>query len=276
MMKSKNLQYAFYVEYYEKLPEILKKQKEFKEKPKKQNNSKKEKNSEAVDYRQMNQEILNIARETSSSMQKFSEYKEELSVLEFTSSYPGILVGTGYNHKVKGKGEIGMGFTFDYVTGLPYLPGSSLKGILRFGFRQEEYIHEVVKDVLHTELSDGEINELTNTIFEGADSRKKFVFYDATISHNEKGKSLLALDTITPHTKDGLKEPNPITFLRICPDIKIHFEFQLYEVILSTGKHVSKDNIKEIFKNILEDLGIGAKTNVGYGVLESVENKEDM
>ena len=64
MMKSKNLQYAFYVEYYEKLPEILKKQKEFKEKPKKQNNSKKEKNSEAVDYRQMNQEILNIARET--------------------------------------------------------------------------------------------------------------------------------------------------------------------------------------------------------------------
>ena len=43
MMKSKNLQYAFYVEYYEKLPEILKKQKEFKEKPKKQNNSKKEK-----------------------------------------------------------------------------------------------------------------------------------------------------------------------------------------------------------------------------------------
>ena len=43
---------------------------------------------------------------------------------------------------------------FDYVTGLPYLPGSSLKGILRFGFRQEEYIHEVVKDVLHTELSD--------------------------------------------------------------------------------------------------------------------------
>ena len=29
----------------------------------------------------MNQEILNIARETSSSMQKLSEYKEELSVL---------------------------------------------------------------------------------------------------------------------------------------------------------------------------------------------------
>lgn len=273
MMRSKNLQYAFYVEYYEKLPEILKKQKEFEEKSKRQKNGRKgrkEVDPEILYYRQMNKEIRNIARETSFPMQKLCEYKEELSVLEFRSSYPGILIGIGYNHKVKGKGEIGMGFTFDYVTGLPYLPGSSLKGILRFGFRQEAYIHEVVKGVLHTELSKEEMEELEKTIFEGEGSRKRFVFYDAVISNNENGKQLLALDSIAPHTKDGLKEPNPITFLRICPGVEIHFEFQLYEVILYKEKHISKDNIKEIFRIILEDLGIGAKTNVGYGVLESV------
>lgn len=275
-MKSKNLQYAFYVEYYEKLPEILKSQKEFEERHKRQKSGQNKENPEIRYYKKMNREFLSIAQKTLSSMKKLSDYSEELSVLEFTSSYPGILIGTGYSHKVKGKGEIGMGFTFDYVTGLPYLPGSSLKGILRFGFKQRAYIHEVVKEVLHIELSDKELDELENTIFEGKDNRKRFVFYDAIILRNKEEKPLLALDTIAPHTKDGFKEPNPITFLRICPGIEIHFEFQLYEVILSTGRCVSRNNIKEIFRSILEDLGIGAKTNVGYGVLESVEKQEEI
>lgn len=275
MMRSKNFQYAFYVEYYEKLPEILKKQKEFEEESKRQNvgkksDTKKEVEPEVLYYRQMNREIRNIARETSCSMQKLCEYDTELSVLEFVSSYPGILIGIGHNHKVKGKGEIGMGFTFDYVTGLPYLPGSSVKGILRFGFKQEAYIHEVVKGVLNTGLLKEEMDELEKAIFEGEGSRKRFVFYDAVILHNQNGKQLLALDTIAPHAKDGLKEPNPITFLRICPDVEFHFEFRLHEVILREGKRISKDDIKEIFRIILDDLGIGAKTNVGYGVLESV------
>ena len=253
-----NLQYAFYVEYYKYLPLILK-------------NKDKEKGWEERQYKILNKYILKTARKTEASMKKLEEYDRELSSLDFRSSYPGILIGIGHKHEVKGKGEIEMGFTFDYVTGMPYLPGSSLKGILRSDFRQTEYIHETIKEVLHKNLSDSEIMELEEKIFEGENGKERFIFYDAVISGKREDGSLLALDAITPHPKDGLKEPIPHTFLRICPGVKIHFVFRLYDVCLSSGKCIEKDQIKKIFRNILEDFGIGAKTNVGYGVLERIE-----
>lgn len=253
-----NLQYAFYVEYYKYLPSILK-------------NKDKEKGWEKRQYKILNEYILKIARKTETFMKKLEEYDKELSSLDFQSSYPGILIGIGHKHEAKGKGEIGMGFTFDYVTGMPYLPGSSLKGILRSGFQQTGYIHEAIKEVLHKDLSDDEIIDLEQKIFEGENGKERFVFYDAVISGKKEDGSLLALDAIAPHSKDGLKEPIPITFLRICPGVKIHFVFRLYDVCLSAGKCIQKNQIKKIFKNILEDFGIGAKTNVGYGVLERIE-----
>lgn len=276
-MRSKNLQYAFYVEYYKKLPEVLEKKARYEKELKERKNGekKKQEDPEAVYYRQMNKDILKIAERSDQSMRKLSEYDPEISMLEFTSCYPGILIGIGHSHGVKGKGEIGMGFTFDYVTGLPYLPGSSLKGIIRSGFKQAGFIHEVVQDVLDTELSDSEMIELMEQIFEGKGQKRRFIFYDAVICDHEKDKPVLALDVIAPHSPDGLKEPNPVTFLRICPGVKIHFEFHLHPVVLSTGKCIRKEEIKEIFKTILEDLGIGAKTNVGYGVLESKRYEEE-
>ena len=262
-MKSKNLQYAFYVEYYKELPAIIRKRE-----ANSHSERDEEKDWEAKKYKQLNRDILRIAWDTDGSMKKLDKCDGALSVFYLQSSYPGILIGTGHEHGVKGKGEIGMGFTFDYVTGLPYLPGSSLKGILRFGFKQEDYIQEVIKDVLHIELSAGEIRELEGKIFEGESAKDRFIFYDAIIGNNRGGMPLLALDTIAPHTKDGLKEPNPITFLRICPGVILHFVFRLHAIRLSEGKCIHRRDILIIFKCILEDLGIGAKTNLGYGVLE--------
>ncbi|MEO0625665.1 MAG: type III-B CRISPR module RAMP protein Cmr6 [Bacteroidota bacterium] len=51
------------------------------------------------------------------------------------TTYPGLLTGTGYPHETGGADdEFKIGFYFDQTTGLPTLPGSSIKGILRAHF----------------------------------------------------------------------------------------------------------------------------------------------
>ena len=52
-----------------------------------------------------------------------------IRTFKMKTTYPGVLIGTGNSHSAGAKGEMELGFTFDYVTGVPYLPGSSLKGL---------------------------------------------------------------------------------------------------------------------------------------------------
>lgn len=59
--------------------------------------------------------------------------------LQLTVQNPGLLPGSGYPHEVGGTGEFKLGFSFDHTTGLPVLPGSSVKGVLRSVFPQFEY-----------------------------------------------------------------------------------------------------------------------------------------
>ena len=55
----------------------------------------------------------------------------ELQCLTLTTTYPGLFTGSGYNHETGNTGELSLGFFFDHTTGLPILPGSSIKGVLR-------------------------------------------------------------------------------------------------------------------------------------------------
>lgn len=52
---------------------------------------------------------------------------------------PGLLPGIGYPHEVGYAGEFKLGFGFDHVNGLPVLPGSSVKGVLRSVFPQFKF-----------------------------------------------------------------------------------------------------------------------------------------
>ena len=51
--------------------------------------------------------------------------------LRLVTGDKGLLTGTGISHETSNKGEFILGLQFDYATGLPYLPGSSIKGVLR-------------------------------------------------------------------------------------------------------------------------------------------------
>lgn len=163
---------------------------------------------------------------------------------ELTTIYPGLLVGSGYNHpKLKDNNDdFQLGFFFDHTTGLPLISGSSIKGLLKSVCEKKDFMQDVYDKTIDLK------------IFED----QQTIFYDAFILESKNAnKKIFASDYITSHFSDEengmFKEPNPVKFLKVLPEVTFRFQFQ-----------VGKD-YEELFKEIILDFGLGAKTNVGYG-----------
>ncbi len=172
-----------------------------------------------------------------------------------TTTYPGLLIGSGYLHELPDiKGQAILGFDFDYTTGLPVIRGSSIKGVLRSAFEHPEYI----QDILNNNSID--VEDLKQDIFEN----QKDIFFDAEIV--KAGTKILEDDYITPH-KETLKNPIPLRFIKIAPNVTFRFDFVLTDY-KKDNIFISKNDKVILFAQILCDLGIGAKTNVGYGKFE--------
>lgn len=196
---------------------------------------------------------------------------------ELKTVYPGLLIGTGLPHSFGGKGEAALGLTLDYVTGMPYIPSSSVKGALRSAFVHKDYIKELLKS------ADIDVADFETSIFGSSHSDKSEakvqgsdIFFDAIITSTGK---ILDTDNITSHrhNKDLLElaAPNPITMIRIRPDVTFKFQFQLNDYEKDEIKITAEQKLR-LFKQILIDLGIGAKTNVGYGTLEETVSVEKL
>lgn len=183
-------------------------------------------------------------------------------VLSATVLYPGLVTGTGLVHDSKNiEGGYNLGMHFDYTWGMPVIYGSSVKGVLRQYF-EEFCLEEVEKG------REGDVRPLCKAIFEGGDRSiyERDIFFDAVITEGCNGR-ILDDDSITPHTEGPLKNPVPITMLKIAPGCKIEFRFRLHDSVID-GKTYSVDFKKRLFKKILGTVGVGAKTNVGYGQLK--------
>lgn len=190
------------------------------------------------------------------------------------TAYPGLLIGLGYPHETGKQEEIKLGFTLDYVTGLPVIPGSTVKGVLRSAFSNHpEYILDLLQNIGMENI--GNIKDIENEIFGDSKGDKentamRDVFYDAVIVKAGKENRLLGLENITPHKAskteyNGLIEPIPLTLLKVIPNVVFLFRFRLTDKVLNT------DTKLNLFKQILIDMGVGAKTNTGFGVLEEVQ-----
>lgn len=206
-----------------------------------------------------------------------SQYREEVELLkldyetmqwfEMTTEYPGLATGLGNPHETHKDGEYKLGFHFDHTTGLPIIPGSSVKGLLRSAFQKSpDYIKYLLENLPGKEpaVFDIDISQLEKEIFEGEriSPYKRDIFLEAVIVSSGNGKQLfLADDFITPHP-DEFKDPVPLQFLKVLPQVTFRFQFRLNR--LNDGLLTIEDK-KNLFKRILLDLGIGAKTNVGYG-----------
>ncbi len=165
--------------------------------------------------------------------------------------YPGLLVGRGNVHiSTFAQQDIDNGFSFDHVSGQPYIPGCLVKGTLRGHFRDRP---AVIAEILADPVLD--VAALEAEIFDGAD-----VFFDTVVyDGNDQGR-LLGREYVTRHGS-LTHHPNPVTMLKILPEVRLEFRFALTDGTLTADEKLT------LFKTLLELFGVGARTAAGYGYL---------
>lgn len=202
-----------------------------------------------------------------SSRYEFVRYKAKLKT--------DLITGIGESHP----SEVGM--VFDYNIGVPYIPASGVKGIVRFahtlGLIEAGLPEDKIKDVGNGRFFDDE-EEWTNvpTMFGTKDRMGAVMFFDA---YPEIAPKLRA-DIMNPHYSEyyieGTKspadnsEPKPIKFLAVTKDT----EFIFCALVEKGRSDILSDLVKDALKKALTEEGIGAKTAVGYGIFDSLKEIE--
>ncbi len=229
-----------------------------------------------------------------------SPYVNGICSIELLTTYPGLVTGVGVKHETASKGEIKMGFEFDYTTGMPVIRGHSVKGKLRSAFPQYHnknvkhkhekayLIHCIINNIQPDEngfttfkadeAGKQRIEAIEEEIFDGVVNGKYLtvyqqdVFFDAYINAPSKYSSTLGKylgsDSITPHQPNLLKNPIPLPFLKVLPGVQFQFRFKLNDNKHLNDKLLTIAQKENLFATLLKENGIGAKTNVGYGQFE--------
>lgn len=209
------------------------------------------------------QELLQaIAKQEVSSSYKtaFENWEKALSnaiKIEATTLTP-LAVGLGISSPLEN------GLAIHHTYGTPYLPGSAIKGLLRraadrYGLSEEE------KGVL---------------LGEGPDAKRKsqgsashLVYWDGWL--DPKSDKPFQQDVITVHHQSyygsrgeswptDFDDPTPVAFLSVRPKTK-------FVLALSSASTNSNDWVfkaAEMLEWGLGNLGLGGKTNAGYGYFE--------
>lgn len=196
-------------------------------------------------------------------------------------SYPGLVTGIGINHEAKIEGEFKLGVHFDYTYGMPVVYGSSVKGVLRAYFKDfyqgvcdaTDLLHDIfcgetrdeaMEKKMYKDCWEEKVKLEKNRKYLPKSIYNRDIFFDAVITKADKKRRILCSDSITPHGDNPLKNPTPLTFLKIAPGCTMEFRFKLVDSHID-GKSFTAAQKKVLFEEILKTLGIGAKTNVGYG-----------
>jgi CRISPR type III-B/RAMP module RAMP protein Cmr6 len=149
--------------------------------------------------------------------------------------------------------------------GLPFIPGSALKGLCR------NYVTGEISEHLSKNID--EDDEIVQRIFGTPDQSGSVIFFDAL---PVEGKATFALDIINVHYPDYYsrgkapindQRPNPLLFLTVADTI---FAFALAPRTLKYSEQ--NDDVmmaSQWLQEALQEWGIGGKTSAGYGYLTS-------
>lgn len=169
-----------------------------------------------------------------------------------------LITGIGLEHPVE------VGFLWEHNLGIPYIAGSTIKGITRDWARN--WSQETEEDIIRIFGSEDTKNSQVGSV----------IFFDAL----PYKKANVKADIITPHYSPYYSQkecpgdwfdPNPIPFLTVCENQRFIF------FIVPRKEKYSKDCLKVLkwLDDVLTTIGAGAKTATGYGGFVASESSEN-
>ena len=174
-----------------------------------------------------------------------------------------LVVGLGSEHVQE------TNMTFHHIYGIPYIPGSAIKGVLRHWWFQElqeqkDFIDDKGEVDETKALKDSDYCNFIKT-FGSQEQHGKVKFLDAYPTEAVH----FAIDIMNPHyskyysgdqppTDD--QDPVPINFLTV--------EKTVFRFVFMTKDEKFLTKLKGPFQKALELKGVGAKTSVGYGYFD--------
>ncbi len=150
-----------------------------------------------------------------------------------------------------------------HLYGIPYIPGSALKGLTRAYVTQEE----------QPSKKEDEDSEEVKDVFGSQQKAGSVIFFDAMPLD---GKVAFAVDIMNSHYPNYYGEkklptndqkPNPVTFLTV-----EHTEFVFALAPRRAQDKRDVELVKRWLQQALKDYGIGGKTGTGYGYFQDPRN----
>ena len=164
-----------------------------------------------------------------------------------------LIVGLGSEHVQE------TNMTLHHIYGIPYIPGSAVKGVLRHWWL-EDFDNDEDKALK---------NKKFLTLFGSQGQRGEVQFLDAYPEEVH-----LAIDIMNPHYPEYYggsepptdhQNPRPIPFLTV--------EQTTFRFVFLAKTQAPLDEFKKRFQQALELKGIGAKTAVGYGYFRDFKDQ---
>ena len=183
----------------------------------------------------------------------------------------GLITGLGQTHPSE------TGVALDRNIGIPYIPSSSIKGVVRFAFILSRFLEGKIDEDGKMDLD--EFEKFIEIFGVGGerdieDSKGGVIFLDAYPSSVPE----LKVDIMNPHYGEYYVDdinktppadylsPVPIKFLTVKRGTEFVFRFVVKEGIAD----IALDTLK---KAITQE-GVGAKTALGYGLFEVIDYKD--
>lgn len=179
------------------------------------------------------------------------------------------------------------GFAFLNPYGLPYLPGSGVKGVLRQAARElksgewgdaQGWTEDAITHLFGLESDDGDKNHQRGALNVwdvlpqlAGDCLQVEVMTPHQSHYYQQRRDARSGDSTTPHDSG---QPNPIHFLTVPPGSRFAFHVQCDVPFLARhAKDLAEGGrwqvlLRAAFEHAFAWLGFGAKTAVGYGAMD--------